>query len=417
MDSVINFIKMFEQSIGLKEPWRVKKAEFSDDNKAVHIYVKASKTTEYPCPECGKMCKRYDDEDEERTWRHGEVVFFPCYVHCRRPRIKCDKHGVKVADAPWARKYSQYTLLFESYAMLLLQNMTVEAARKLLRISHTALTNIMFYWVDKAVGEDDLSRVKNLCIDETSFKRGQSYVTVVSDADARRVIGVEEGKGIESVNAFSLKLEEKGGKSEEIQAVSCDMSRAYLEAKELCFPNALAVIDKFHVKQLMLKAMDKVRREEQGKLSRSRKAGRKLLMIPKGRMTKQQKAVTTDLLKNFPKTGRAFSMVQSLDEVYKCTRKKQAERKYKRLMNWMNKSRLEPMKTAAKTLKENQETILNYFDNRITNALAEGLNSMIQMAKRRARGFATIKGYTCMIFLVVGRLKLSCPELFVNESV
>jgi transposase len=74
------------------------------------------------------------------------------------------------------------------------------------------------------------------------------------------------------------------------------------------------------------------------------------------------------------------------------------------------------MKTAAKTLKENKDTILNYFDNRITNALAEGLDSMIQTAKRRARGFATLKGYTCMIFLVVGRLKLSCPELFAAST-
>lgn len=154
--------------------------------------------------------------------------------------------------------------MFESYAMLLLQNMTIEAARKLLRISHTSLTNIMVYWVDKAVNEDDLSTVRNLCIDETSFKRGHSYVTVVSDADERRVIGVEEGRGVDSVEAFSKKLEEKGGECTDIQAVSCDMSKAYQSAKELCFSNAMAVTDKFNVKQLMLKSMDEVRRSEQG---------------------------------------------------------------------------------------------------------------------------------------------------------
>lgn len=412
MDKIINFISMFEQSIGLKDPWKVEKANFSEDNKAVHIYIAARKTAEYPCPECGKSCKRFDDEDEERVWRHGDVVFFPSYVHCKRPRIKCEEHGVCVTEAPWARKFSRYTLLFEGYAMLLLQNMTIEAARKLLRISHTSLTNIMVYWVEKAVSEDDLSQVRSICIDETSFKRGHSYVTVVSDADERRVIGVEEGRSIESVERFSIKLEKKGGECADIRAVSCDMSKAYLSAKDLCFPNALAVTDKFHVKQLLLKGMDEVRRSEQGKWNRNRKAGRKLLMIPQSKMTDEQKVATTELLMRFPKTGRAFSMVQSLDEFYKCTRKKQAERKLKHLMGWMDRSRLDPMKTVSKTLKENQATILNYFDNRITNALAEGLNSMIQMAKRRARGFATLKGYKCMIFLVVGRLKLSCPEIF-----
>jgi transposase len=339
METAINFIGMFEQSIGLNNPWKVEKAEFSEDNKAVHIYVNARKTAEYPYPECGKMCERYDNGEEGRTWRHGDVVFFPSFVYCRRPRVKCNKHGIRVVEAPWARKFSRYTLLFESYAMLLLQNMTIEAARKLLRISHTSLTDIMVYRVDKAVNEDDLSNVRNLCIDETSFKRGHSYVTVVSDADERRVIGVEEGKGVDSIEAFSKKLEEKGGECADMQAAGCDMSKAYQSAKELCFPNAMAVTDKFHVKQLMLKSMDEVRRSEQGKWSRNRKAGRKLPMIPKGRMTDEQKAVTEGLIKKFPKTGRAFGMVQVLDDVHGCTQKTEAEESLKKLMGWMNRSR------------------------------------------------------------------------------
>ena len=84
-----NYEEMFAQSIGLQEPWRVERVEYDEEKREVHIYVKARKTSKYPCPECGKMCARYDDEEEERIWRHGDVCFFPCYVHCRRPRIKC----------------------------------------------------------------------------------------------------------------------------------------------------------------------------------------------------------------------------------------------------------------------------------------------------------------------------------------
>lgn len=412
MEPVVNFVSMFEQSIGLKEPWKVERAEFSEGSKAVHIYVTARKTAQYPCPECGEMCGRYDNEETERVWRHGDVVFFPCYIHCRRPRIKCEKHGIKVVEAPWGRPFSRYTLLFESYAMLLVQNMTIEAARKLLRISHTSLTNIMCYWVNKAVEEDDLSQVRQLCIDETSFKRGHSYVTIVSDAEKRRVIDVEPDRTIESVEQFSKKLEAKGGDCQNIRTVSCDMSKAYLSAKELCFPKAQAVIDHFHVKQIMLKGMDEVRREEQGKWNRNRKAGRKLLMIPEGKMTEQQQAAKISLCKQYPKTGRAFQMVQSLDEVYQCQTLTEAEEKFKRLTSWLNRSRLEPMKKVSKTLNEHKDNILNYFSDRITNAIAEGLNSMIQAAKRKARGFKTFKGYSCMIYLVVGKLKLSCPQLF-----
>ena len=223
---------MFTQSIGLTEPWKIERAEFNEEKKEVHIYVSARKTAKYPCPKCGKLCQRYDDEESERIWRHGDVVFFPCYVHCRRPRIKCGKE-IHVVTAPWARPGSRYTLLFESYAMLLVKSMTVNEARKLLRISHTSLTGILRYWVKKAVNEMDMSNVHSICVDETSFKKGQSYVTVISDIKARKVIDVEEGRDSQAVVTFSYKLEEKGGDCNKINVFVSDMSKAYESGMEL----------------------------------------------------------------------------------------------------------------------------------------------------------------------------------------
>jgi transposase len=323
MEGFTNFAEMFGQSMGLQEPWRIERAEFDEEKREVHVYISARKTAKYACPKCGKACTRYDDEETERVWRHGDVVFFPCYVHCQRPRVKCDEHGIHVVDAPWARPGSRYTLLFESYAMLLMQSMPIENARKMMRVSHTSMTNILRYWVKQAVDHDDLSGVRAICVDETSFRRGQSYVTVVSDAAARRVIHVEEG-----------------------------------------------------------------------------------------RMTDQQREKTQALSKQFPKTGRAFRMIQSLDTMYSCKNYAEANEVFYKLWRWLRRSRLEPMKRVAVTLMEHREQILGYFFHRLTNALAEGLNSMIQSAKRRARGFATVESYICMIYLTVGKLKLDCPPLF-----
>lgn len=408
-----NHESMFAQSIGVADPWRIERTEFDEEKREVHVIVSARKTAKYPCPECGELCERYDDEEQERVWRHGDVVFFPCFVHCRRPRIKCKKHGIHVVTAPWARPNSRYTLLFESYTMLLVRSMPVENARKLLRISHTAVTKILRYWVFKAVKEDDLSEVSAICIDETSFKRGQSYVTVVSDAMARRVIYADEGRGVQNVEAFSLQLEEKCGNCEGIRQVACDMSASYASGVEMCFPKATVTIDKFHVKQLMLRAMDQVRREEQGKQrSRRRDSGKKLLMIPEDRMTEQQSIKLQTLSKEFPKTGRAFRMVQSLDTMYRCECYEDGKVVFNKLVSWLRRSRLEPMKQVANTLKKYRQQILSYFYHRLTNAIAEGINSMIQSAKRRARGFRTIEGYVAAIFLAVGKLHLSCPSLF-----
>jgi len=408
-----NYENMFAQSIGVEEPWRIERTEFDEEKQEVHVTVTARKTAEYPCPQCGELCERYDDEEKERTWRHGDVVFFPCYVHCRRPRVKCKKHGIHVVTAPWARTNSRYTLLFESHTMLLVKAMPVENARRLLRISHTSATSILRYWVSKAVREDDLSEVTAICIDETSFKRGQSYVTVVSDAKARRVVYVDEGRSADNVEAFSLQLIEKGGDCNKISRVACDMSASYISGIETCFPKATITIDKFHVKQMMLQAMDRVRREEQGRQrSRRRDAGKKLLMIPEGRMTPQQLLKVQALSKAFPKTGRAFRMVQSLDDMYRCDSYEDGETVFCKLISWLMRSRLEPMKQVAGTLKKYKQNILSYFYYRLTNAISEGINSIIQSAKRRARGFRTIEGYVAAIYLAVGKLNFSCPPLF-----
>lgn len=413
MEPVFNFVEMFQNSIGLKDPWKVARAEFNPRDKAVHVYVEARKTAQYACPECGKRCKRYDEEEDERSWRHADVVMYPCYIHCRRPRITCPEHGIRVVDAPWARKGARQTLLFEGYAMMLVESMTLNEARKVLRISRTALMHIVEYWVEKAVAEEDLSAVEQLSIDETSFKRGQSYVTVVGDPARRRVIGVEEGRDIEAVERFSLDFIAKGGDCNRVSHVSMDMSKVYNKACDICFPNAKVVFDHFHVKQLVLQGMDEVRRDEQGrKQARSRSAGRKLLMIPEQRMTSQQAAAKDSLCQEYPKTGRAFRMVQQFDDLYRCLTPINAEMVLKKLTSWMMHSRLAPMKKVAQSLRRNKTEILEYFKNRLTNAFAEGMNSLIQAAKRKARGFRTFAGYRTMIFLAVGHLHLSYPQPF-----
>jgi transposase len=135
-------------------------------------------------------------------------------------------------------------------------------------------------------------------------------------------------------------------------------------------------------------------------------------MIPEARMTEDQRLKMDTLSKAYPKTGRAFRMVQSLDEMYSAKTIDEGKTYFDKLCRWMRRSRLEPMKVAAQTLKENEREILNYFAARLTNAVSEGLNSLIQAAKRMARGFRTYEGFRCMIMLMVGRLNPDCIPLF-----
>ena len=411
---VENFDKMLAGSLRPEDPWYIIGAEFNEEEPAIHIHVGVDKTAALCCPVCGAPTKRYGYEPKERIWRHADCLFYPCYVHCKRPRVLCDKCGTVQMSALFERKNSRFTLLFEGYAMLLLQDVPRAGASRLLRCDEKSLAAILTYWVHDAVNRMDLSDTCSIAMDETSFRRGHKYVTVAIDEVRRRVFDVEPGRDKTAVKNVGKKLERNGGNTKSVNSVTSDMSASYLSAVREVFPNAKQTIDKFHVKQVLLKALDTVRKDEQKESGRKKELFlcRKLFMVPQGRMTDKQRTMVAELSKQYKKTGRAFRIVRSLDDFYASTSMVEAQERLDKLCSWMRRCRLKPMKDAALTLRNHSKEILNYFHTRLTNAICEGINAMIQAAKRKERGFHTFEGYAAMIYLVAGKLKLATPVPF-----
>ena len=224
-------------------------------------------------------------------------------------------------NAPFERKNSRFILLFEGYAMLFLQDVPCARASRLLRCDEKSLAAILTYWVHDAVNRMNLSDICSIAMDETSFRRGHKYVTVAIDAVRRRVFDVVPGRDKTAVKNVGEKLERNGGNTKSVNSVTSDMSASYLSTVREVFPNAKQTIDKFHVKQVLLKALDTVRKDEQKESGRKKELFlcRKLFMVPEGRMTDKQRTMVTELSKQYKKTGRAFRIVQSLDDFYAST--------------------------------------------------------------------------------------------------
>lgn len=351
MKMVKGFESMLAGSLDLEEPWYITGAEFNPVKNVIDVYVGIREDAVIACPHCGGPTKRYGYEPTERSWRHADCLFYPCYVHCKRPRVKCDNCGVQQVTAPFERQNSRQTLLFEGYAMMIMADVPRRKASRLLRCNEKTLASILSYWVNQAVEALDLSDVTRLAIDETSRKRGHDYVTVTIDAMKRRVFDVQDGRKKEAVTAMRKKLERHGGKASNIAAVTSEMNS-------------------------------------------------------------EQLTKLAALSKAYPKTGRAFRIVQALDLFYASKDDKEAAKQFKQLYSWMRRSRLTPMKDAAETLMNHEREILHYFHERLTNAVCEGINSMIQAAKRKARGYNTFEGFAAMIYLVAGKLELSVPDPF-----
>ena len=107
---VEGFESMLAGSLDLEEPWYITGAKFDPVKSVINVYVGIREDAVIVCPRCGGSTKRYGYEPTERSWRHADCLFYPCYVHCRRPRVKCDKCGVQQVTAPFERQNSRHTL-------------------------------------------------------------------------------------------------------------------------------------------------------------------------------------------------------------------------------------------------------------------------------------------------------------------
>ncbi len=256
-------VELFQRALGLVEPWEVVDVEFDAERRRLDLRIDFPKGSRFSCPECDREgCKVHDTETQ--TWRHLNFFQHEAYLHARVPRVICAEHGTHKISLPWARERSDFTLLFEALLMALVKEMPVAAIAGVVGEHDTKLWRVVHYYVDRAVQAQDLSEMQQLGIDDTSFRRGQSYVTVFADLDPseRRAVFVADGRGAETVEQFADFLGCHGGEPERITEVCQDMSGAYLAGVREHLRRAEVTFDRFHVKQKLSEAIDTIRRAE-----------------------------------------------------------------------------------------------------------------------------------------------------------
>ena len=331
-------------------------------------------------------------------------------MYARVPRIRCSKCGVRVIDVPWARDGSGFTLLFEAYIMLLAPSMPVKRIAELVSEHDTRLWRLLQYHIEEAREQADYSDIKQVGVDETSSKRGHNYVTLIVDLKESKTIFATEGKDSATIELFKADLSEHGGDAEEIEDVCCDMSPAFIKGIEENFPKAQITFDKFHVLKILNTAVDEVRRQEQKGHPELKNTRYIFLKNPENLTNKQADRLEDLKLKDLNlKTMRAYQLRLNFQELW-VQPPDQAERFLNKWYYWATHSRLEPIKEAAYTMKRHWDGILNWFKSRINNGILEGINSLVQAAKARARGYRTNEYLITMVYLLTGKLRFNLPS-------
>ena len=401
-------IDLFQMALGLTPPWRVSSCDFDIKRKRLDINIDFPRGSIFTCPKCGREgVKAYDTE--KKTWRHLNFFQHEAYLTARVPRVQCDQCGVLLVEVPWARSGSGFTLLFEAMIMTLVKSMPVNTLASFVGEHDTRIWRILHHYVDQARERADHSGVQQVGIDETSSKRGHNYVSLFVDLEESKVLYVTEGKDASTINRFKQDFTHHNGAPENITEVCCDMSPAFISGVEKQFPAAHLTFDKFHVLKIINEAVDLVRRQEQKdrpELSRSRYIWLKNPQNLKAPQAKMLEGLTIKKLNL--KTSRAYHIKLNFQELY-TQHPSTAEAFLKRWYFWATHSRLEPIKEAAYTIKRHWDGVLRWFNSNINNGILEGINSLIQAAKARARGYRTTRNFIAMIYLIGGKLNFSLP--------
>jgi len=402
---------IFALGLDLTPPWKLIDQRLDMDKSPHELYlrIEADRGSLYPCPECGTMCKAHDFK--ELTWRHLNFFQHHCYLTAPVPRTNCQKHGVKRIKVPWARKGSQFTLLFEQAAMTLVREMPVLAAARIMEITDQRLWRIVNFYVQQTMRSIDLSSLEAFGLDETASKRGHNYVTVFIDLERseKPVIFATPGKGKQTVHSFKKFLEKHGGEANNIVEVVCDMSKAFLSATEENFPLSYATVDWFHVVQLFTKAIEEVRRAESKEHSLPKATRWAVLKASDKGLTESQIDAIVELEVADLCTAKAWRIREMLRWVNKAESLRAAKWRMGYFINYAKElveqnSILTPVKKALKTLENHKQRILRRWRSSYTNARIEGLNSLFQAARARARGYRNTDNFITMIYLIAAPL-------------
>ena len=398
---------LFQLALGLIPPWMVKAANFDAGKKRLDIEIDFKTGGRFPCPDCATAdCPAHDTV--MKTWRHLDFFQHQAFLHARTPRITCPKCGVRLVDVPWARSGSGFTLLFEALTMTLVTHMPVAAVARLVGEHDTRLWRIIIHYVEAALARLDLADLRRVCIDETAAKRGHSYITLFVDIDRRKVVYIADGKDAGTVAEFADHVDAHNSDASRIKQVCIDMSGAFIKGVTENLTEAEITFDKFHVMKLIGEAVDKVRRDE-AKERPELKRTRYLWLKNEPNLSAGQSAQLGSLSQTNLKTARAYHLRLAFQDIYKERSREWAEYFFDKWHSWARRCRLEPMKAVAATMARHRDGILAWFDSQIANGLIEGINSLVQAAKAKARGYRSLRNLKAITYLIAGKLDLRLP--------
>jgi transposase len=420
---------------------------YTDENgvNRLTIYARPNRWHENDCPICGRRCPRYDHQSAEtRRWRALDWGGTLVEIEARTHRIECPEHGVLVAAVPWAYPNSGFTKDFDLTVGWLAVYLPRNAVAEYMRIDWGTVGRCVSRTLheiepERAVRLNGLVRIG---IDETSYRKGHKYITVIVNHDTNTVVWAAKGHGKSVLERFYRQLTPE--QLSTIEVVTGDGAKWITDCVNEFTPDCERCVDPFHVVEWAMDALDEVRRdawrdahetartlakdnprgkgrpckddpaakgvkEAKTKANQIKGSGYALGKAPE-HLTEKQQVQLEMIAKSDNKLYRAYLMKENLRMLLKIRDPEDAEAALKKWLWWASHSRIPAFKELYLKIKRHKDHILNTIRLGMSNARIEATNNKIKLIIRKAYGFRNIDNMLDMVYLVCSNLRIELPN-------
>lgn len=394
----------YSKLLDLEKGWYVKKVQTNLKENEITIEIECT-LKEILYPETNQVCPVYDYAPI-RQWRHLDTMQYKTYLACRLARIKTSKGNVKTIDPGWASGHQRHTFLFEHAVIdLLMATKNQTRTAQLMRCGFNVVNRIIHLSTARGLARRDLSGIslEHLSIDEKSFQKGHSYVTVLSHPISGFVLDVGEGRSTDSCkDILTGSLTE--GQRNSIAHISMDMWKAYINSVKELLPQAEIVHDRFHLIKHLNEAVDKVRRREVKKHKELKNIRYALLKNPQNHTEIQRIKFESIRDANY-EVSRAWQVKENFKNLFSADKGDV----YLLYLKWASDAigrRISEINKVVDVFNNHFNGVINALVTDFTNAMAERLNGKIQELKTIGRGYRKFKNFRSVALFFLGSLNL-----------
>jgi transposase len=362
------------------------------DRQEVWIELLPRRDVQRICSGCGKRCGSIHDT-EERWVKDLPILECQTQLLVHRVRVNCPACGPKLESLAWLEPYARVTSRLAQSVARLCKGTSVKHAADFYQLNWKTAKAIDKAYLQKELGEVDLSGLEVIAMDEFAIQKGHRYATVIVDPRRKRVLWVGRGNGRKDVRPFFQLLGKE--RCRQIKAVVMDMNGAFEgEVRSQC-PNAQVVYDLFHVvAKYGREVIDRVRVEEANRVKNDKPA-RKLIKKSRWLLLKNPKNIKRpkdrirlkELLKANRRLFTAYILKDELKQLWNYRHIGYARRFWEQWHWRAMHSRIDRLKAFATKLKGYLDGILSHCRWPLHTSLLEGINNKIKVIKRMAYGF------------------------------